>query len=160
VHKHKLSLVILLLVLSGCDWFSTGPSWVVKRLMAAAQQGDVDEMVSLWSRRAVQEQGENQIRKAAQGFAETNRQARATGEKLEVANVRETIQGDRARVFFFYRDTKGTDSVAMGFALLKENGKWKIYRGLDRGDEGKPFDSSFAERSAPGPSTNESSPTR
>jgi hypothetical protein len=151
VKKHKLSLVILVLVFSGCDWFSSGPSWVVKRLMAAAQQGDVEEMVSLWARKAIQEQGEIQLRKAAQGFAETNRQARAAGEKLEVANVRETIQGDRARVFFFYRDKKGTDSVAMGFALLKENGKWKIYRGLDRSEEDKPFESSFAEKSAPGP---------
>jgi hypothetical protein len=124
--------------------------------MAAAQQGDVDEMVSLWARKAVQEQGESEIRKAAQGFAETNRHAREMGEKLEVANVRETIQGERARVFFFYRDKKGTDSVAMGFALLRENGKWKIYRGLDRDDESKPFDSSFAEKTAPGPSTNES----
>jgi hypothetical protein len=119
--------------------------------MAAAQQGDVEEMVSLWAKKAIQEQGEIQLRKAAQGFAETNRQARASGEKLEVTNVRETIQGDRARVFFFYRDKKGTDSMAMGFALLKENGKWKIYRGLDRSEEDKPFESSFAEKSAPGP---------
>jgi hypothetical protein len=41
--------------------------------------------------------------------------------------------------------------MAMGFALLKENGKWKIYRGLDRSEEDKPFESSFAEKSAPGP---------
>jgi Domain of unknown function (DUF4878) len=127
--------------------------------MAAAQQGDVEEMVSLWARKAIQEQGENQMRKASQGFAETNRQAQASGEKLEVTNVRETIQGDRARVFFFYRDKKGTDSTAMGFALVRENDKWKIYRGLDRSDEDKPFESSFAEKSAPGPSTSGSSPT-
>ena len=50
-----------------------------------------------------------------------------------------------ARVFFLYRDSKGKDSLGMGFALIKEDGQWKLYRALDISEEAQPFDSSFAE---------------
>ncbi|HEY6230883.1 MAG TPA: TonB family protein, partial [Pyrinomonadaceae bacterium] len=81
----------------------------------------------------------------AQGFADLQKKAKAAGEDMRVEKLRETIQGDRARVFFLYRDSKGKDSLGMGFALIKEDGQWKLYRALDISEEAQPFDSSFAE---------------
>lgn len=137
------------LITSGCSLFYSSPSSVVKQLMADAKKGDVDGMVSLWSSKAIQEEGAEKIRSNAQHFADFNKQVRDAGEDPQVQNIRETIQGDRARVFFLYRDEQHKDSVGMGFALLKENGKWKLYRSLDVGEENQPFESAFAPRKTP-----------
>jgi TonB family protein len=154
--KHKAFITAALLLFSGCALFSASPSSVVKQLISDAQKGDVDGIVSRWASKAIQEQGADKVRENAERFAALNRQARAAGEDLEIQNIRETIQGDRARVFFLYRDRKGTDSVAMGFALVKENGKWRIYRTADQSES---FDSSFAGKSSPKESLSESTPT-
>ncbi|HEY6230812.1 MAG TPA: TonB family protein [Pyrinomonadaceae bacterium] len=149
--KIKFVLPIALVVFSGCSSLSTSPSSVVKQLMADSWNGDVDAMVKPWSRKAIEEQGLDKIRKDAEGFAELQRKAKAAGEDMRVEKLRETIQGDRARVFFLYRDSKGKDSAGMGFALIKEEGQWKLYRAIDIGEEEQPFDSSFAERKTANP---------
>lgn len=151
MNKFKSLVMVGLLFTFGCSLFFSSPSSVVKQLMADAKKGDVDGMVSLWSSKAVQEEGADKIRSNAQRFVDFNRQVRDAGEDAQVQNIRETIQGDRARVFFLYRDEKHKDSVGMGFALLKENGKWKLYRSVDISDEQQPFDDSFAPRKSPTP---------
>jgi len=151
--KYKFSLPMALLFLSGCSLFSASPSSVVKQLISDSWNGDVDAMVKPWSRKAIAEQGIDKIRKDAEGFAELQRKAKAAGEDMRVEKIRETIQGDRARVFFLYRDSKGKDSVGMGFALIKDDGQWKLYRAIDISEEEQPFDSSFGDRKA------EASPT-
>lgn len=151
--RYKFLLPIALLLCAGCSLFSAGPSAVVKQLMADSWNGDVDAMVKPWSRKAIAEQGLDKIRKQAEGFAEIQRKAKAAGEDMRVENLRETIQGDRARVFFLYRDSKGKDSVGMGFALIKEDGQWKLYRAIDISEEQEPFDSSFAEAKPANPET-------
>src|ERR1051325_3573712 len=123
--KIKFVLPIALVVFSGCSSLSTSPSSVVKQLMADSWNGDVDAMVKPWSRKAIEEQGLDKIRKDAEGFAELQRKAKAAGEDMRIEKLRETIQGDRARVFFLYRDSKGKDSAGMGFALIKEEGQRK-----------------------------------
>ena len=148
-------LAIMICGLSGCGWLFSSPTSVVKRLITDIQNSDFDAAVSLWSAKAIQEQGADKIRGDAEHFAELDRKARAAGEDPQVQNTRETIQGDRARVFFFYRDSKGRDSVGMGFALLKENGKWKIYRSIDIGEEDQPFDNSFAPKKSANSSESE-----
>lgn len=158
--KHyKLLLLIACLSLSGCNLFSSGPSSVVKKLMSVAESGDVDAMVSLWGSKAVQEQGADKIKGNAQNFASLLRTAREAGENMSIERLRETVSGDRARVFFLYRDSKGKDSIGMGFALIKEEGRWKLYRSIDISDEERPFDSSFAARTAPSPPAVTSSQT-
>jgi TonB family protein len=147
--NYKLFLLVACLGLSGCFLFFSGPSSVVKKLIANAESGDVNGMVSLWSSKSVQEQGADKIRDNAQGFSGMVKKARDAGENLNIEKLRETINGDRARVFFLYRDSKGKDSVGMGFALIKEDGKWKLYRSIDIGEEEQPFDSSFATKTAP-----------
>lgn len=144
--KRKILLLIASIALSACSFLSSSPSSVVKKLISSAEAGDVDTMVSLWGTKAVQEQGAAKLRDNAQHFADTAKQVKAAGEVMEIKNMRETIQGDRARVFFIYHDQKGSDSICMGFALLKENGKWTLYRVIDCSDEDRPFDSSFAVR--------------
>lgn len=142
---NTMKLVFLLVVISsiGCSLIFSSPSSVVKDLISEGERGNVDAMVALWGSKAIAEQGADKIRSNAERFAKLQQNARAAGENPGVEKLRETINGDRARVFFLYRDSKGTDSVAMGFALLKENGKWKLYRSIDTSDEEKPFESSF-----------------
>ena len=146
---YKLLLVIVCLSLSGCGLFFSGPSSVVKKLIAKAESGDVDTMVSLWSGKGRDEQGADKLRLNAQNFSELVRKARAAGENMNIEKMRETVNGDRARVFFLYRDSKGKDSVGLGFALIKEDGNWKLYRSIDISEEEHPFDSSFAEKKSP-----------
>ena len=140
----KLSLILGLILLSGCSLLSSSPSSVVKELISDTKKGDVDAMVSLWGEAAIRERGIDQIRKDQQFAADLETKAKTDGEDMQIKNMRETIQGDRARVFLIYYDTKGNDSVGLGFALIKENGKWKLYRGIDIGEEKEPFDTSFA----------------
>lgn len=149
VKKTFLITLLLTLFVSGCSLFSSSPSSVVKKLMADSWNGDVDAMVNPWSRKAIEEEGADQIRKNAEGFAKIQEKAKAAGEDMRVEKIRETIQGDRARVFFLYRDTKGRDSVGLSFALIKEDGAWKLYRAIDIGEEEQPFDSSFAPKKSP-----------
>ena len=142
----KISIVVAaLFLMSACSWFSSSPSSVVKKLLSAAESGDVDTMVSLWGSGAVKEEGTDKIRSNAQGFAQTVRGIKASGQTPRPENMRETIQGDQARVFFIYRASP-ENSVGMGFALLKENGSWKLYRSIDIWEEDRPFDSSFRPR--------------
>jgi TonB family protein len=135
--------LIVVLVLSSCNLFLSGPSAAIKQLMADSERGDIDAMVNAWSRKAVEEMGADSLRKGAQSFAAIVKKAREQGENLQITKLRDSVQGDRARVFFLYGDPKAQDSVSMGFAMIKEDGKWKVYRGIDVGDESEPFDSSF-----------------
>jgi len=112
--------------------------------MSAAEAGDVSGMVSLWGSQALQEQKLDTIRSSAQSLSDLVRKSRAAGEDLRVEKLRETVNGDRARVFFLYRDAKGQDSIHLGYALLKENGTWTLYRAIDSSEEAEPFEASFA----------------
>jgi hypothetical protein len=146
--NYKSLLLIACLSLGGCGLLFPGPSSVVKNLIASAESGDVNSMVALWGSKALQEQGGDKIKSNAQNFSKLVHQAREAGENMNVEKLRETINGERARVFFLYRDSKGKDSVGMGFALVKDGGKWKLFRSLDISEEEHPFDSSFAPRSS------------
>jgi len=144
--------VFALLFISSCSFLSSGPSSVVKKLISSAEAGDVKTMASLWGKGAILEQGSEKIRQNAESFVAIEQKAKANGEVMEIKNLRETVQGDRARVFFIYRDKKGKDSVGLGFALLKEDSRWTLYRSLDIGEEDRPFDNSFVEKERPGSS--------
>ncbi|HYW73945.1 MAG TPA: TonB family protein [Pyrinomonadaceae bacterium] len=145
--KRKLFLLVIASVcFAACDLFWSTPSSVVKKLMANAESGNVDGMMNLWSKKTLAEEDAGAFRESAHQFVALLKQARERGEHLRIEKLRETVQGDRARVFYLYRDSKGVDSVGMGFALIKEEGKWKLYRGIDIGEEDKPFDTSFGPR--------------
>jgi TonB family protein len=154
MNKTKSLLISGLLLFSGCSLFFSGPSSVVKKLMSDSWNGDVEAMVKLWSRKAIEEQGLDHIRKNAEGFVEIQKRAKAGGEDMRVEKIRETIQGDRARVFFLYRDSKGKDSIGLGFALIKEDGNWKLYRAIG-GEEEESFESSFEPRESPATAASE-----
>ena len=127
-NKNLFGLLIATLSFSSCGLLSSSPSSVVKELISDTQKGDVDAAVSLWAEAAVKERGMDEIRKNAQDAVEFDAKVRAAGEHLQIENLREAVQGDRARVFFFYRDRSKNDSMGVGFALLKENGKWNLSR--------------------------------
>jgi TonB family protein len=160
--KTIFTTLLLTLFVSGCGLFSSGPSAVVKQLMRDAERGNIDGMVNIWSQKAADEMGADYLRESAQKFALVIKSARDRGENLQIEKLRETVQGERARVFYLYRDEKANDSFGMGFAMVKEDGKWKLYRAIDIGEEGEPFDSSFAPKKSPAADSSpapDSSPT-
>lgn len=141
-----LSLAVIL-NLTACSLFSSSPSAVVKKLMSNSESGNIDGMVALWSEKAVKEIGADKLRKNSESFSDLCQSQLKQGQRLSIENLRETVNGDRARVFFIYGDRSKNNTVGMGFALLKENGAWKIFRAIDIGEESSPFDSSFEDSS-------------
>jgi TonB family protein len=145
--NYKFLLLTVCVALTSCSLFLFTPSAVVRKLIANAESGDAAGALRLWSRKSIQEQGLGKMKTSAQVFVDRIHKAREDGENLRIEKLRETINGDRARVFLLYRDAGGSDSMAMGFALIKEDGSWKLYRGIDVGEEELPFEKSFADNS-------------
>lgn len=140
----RFLIIGALIVFGGCSLFSS-PSSVVKKFMSAIEGGDIDTATSLWSSAAIEEQGSEKIRQELEYFSRMVRGARQGGQVAKVENMRETVQGNRARVFFLYR-ASAQNSVALGYALIKEKAAWKLYRSIDSGEEDQPFDISFGPR--------------
>lgn len=122
--KVKLFLLTLLLSVSACSLFFS-PSATVKKYMSAAQKGDVDTMTDLFSKKAVETIGLEQIRSNNQDFAEMHKRASARSE-FKMEKVEETSIPTGRRVSFLYKNSEGTDSLGLVFDLSKENGAWKI----------------------------------
>src|SRR5436190_7475265 len=96
--------LILSLFVGGCSLLSSSPSSVIRQLMKDAENSNIDGMVNAWSRKTIEEEGADHLRQSAQQFAATVKKARDRGENLQVEKLRETVQSDRARVFYLYRD--------------------------------------------------------
>ena len=123
--KTKLLLVTLLFCCAGCSLLPGGPRATVKKFMDSAQEGDVDGMNQLFSKRALSRDGIDKIRSNNEGFSAMSQQANARG-SYQMNNMRETQVNDHARVGFHYQNAEKTDSIRMVFALTKEDGEWKI----------------------------------
>lgn len=145
--KILILLLVIILNLTACSLFSSSPSAVVKKLISNAESGNINGMVALWSDKGIKEIGADTLRKNSESFSDLCQSQIKQGQHLSVEKLRETVNGDRARVFFIYGDRSKNNTVGMGFALLKENGAWKIFRGIDIGEEDSPFDSSFEDKS-------------
>jgi len=63
VKANLLITIIAALVLSGCGLFLSGPSAAIKQMMADSEKGDIDAMVKAWSKKAIEEQGVDSVRK-------------------------------------------------------------------------------------------------
>lgn len=146
---NKLTTFFVIAILAGvmgCGWLFGSPTSVVKELIERAKKGDADGMVALFSRKSQEETSLADQRKNAESFIDTIALSQSSGHNVAVNKIRETIEGDRARVFFLLGDTVKHDTVGMGFALVKEDGKWKIFHAIDVSEEDEPFDTSFETR--------------
>ena len=132
--KVRLLFLTALLLLVGCSAFWS-PSATVKKFIAATEKGDVDTMTNLFSTKAVGTLGADKIRTNNQNFSDMIRKSIAAGTKPKITDLRETVNGDNARVIFFYGDSQRNDSIGLGFDLIKENGSWKIVNIGDRSSE-------------------------
>ena len=122
--KVKLFFLTLLLSVPACSLFYT-PTATVKKYMSAAQKGDVDTMTNLFSKKAIERNGLEQIRANNQGFAEMHKRAWAHS-AFKMENVEETSIPTGKRVSFLYKNLEGSDAVGLVFHLSKEKGTWKI----------------------------------
>lgn len=123
--RKKLLFLITLICLAGCSLFSS-PTSTVKKFISSAENGDVDAMTKLFSQNAIKEKSEDKIRSNNQAFAGLVKKVQATGEKLKMENIKETVNGDKATVTFLYHGEAKNNSVGLTFELSKENGEWKI----------------------------------
>lgn len=122
--KRTILLCALLFTLSGCSVLS--PTLTVKKYISSAENGDVNTMTSLYSNKAIQKQGLDKIRAGDQTFSDLVKKTFARGENLQMIDIKETINGDQARVSFVYQDQAKVNSLGLGFDLSKESGSWKI----------------------------------
>jgi TonB family protein len=132
--KAKLVPLTALLCFVGCSLIGS-PTATVKKFMAATEKGDVETMTSLFSTKAVQIMGIEKIRSNNQNFSDLVRKSIAAGTKPKIDQLKETVNGDSARVSFSYRDADHNNSTGLGFDLIRENGAWKILNVGDRESE-------------------------
>jgi TonB family protein len=123
--KTRLLFLPALLLLAGCSlvW---SPTATVKSFITAAQKGDVDKMTQLFSSKAIQKMGLDQIRSNNQSFAELHKRAPAAAGSYRMEDVEETSTPEGKRVAFLYKNEAGTDSIGLVFDLSKEGSSWKI----------------------------------
>lgn len=123
--KAKLTFLPALFLLAGCSliW---GPTATVKSFIAASQEGDVDKMAQLFSSKAIQKMGLDQVRANNQSFVKLHQRAPVAAGSYRMENIEETLTPEGKRVSFLYKNEAGTDSIGLVFDLSKEGSAWKI----------------------------------
>jgi TonB family protein len=122
--KARHLFLTALFFLAGCSVIWT-PTATVKKFMTAAQKGDVETMTQLFSSRAIRRDGIEKIRESNQVFAKMSQTANSRVH-YQIANIKESKNGNNARVAFDYQMTDQTYSIRLVFALSTEGGAWKI----------------------------------
>ncbi len=125
--RTKLVFLVALIFITACNSLSSSPTTVVKRFIASSESGDVNGMMQLFSKKAIQEKGQEKVRSNNQSFADLVEKVRGQGKTLKIEGLKESINGETASVSFFYGDREKNDSVPLNFSLVKENGEWKVY---------------------------------
>lgn len=121
--KTKLLFLTALLFLTGCSLIWT-PTSTVKKFVAAAENGNANQMTQLFSSRALQRDGSEKIKDDNQRFADMIKNG--SSRRYRVTNIQETKDDRNARVGILYQSADGIDSLKLVFALSKEGGSWKI----------------------------------
>lgn len=125
--KTKLIFLLALIFITACNSLSSSPSTIVRRFIANSESGDVNAMMALYAKKAIQEKGQETVRANNQAFADLVDKVRGQGKTLKIEGLKETVSGDTATVSFFYGDREKNDSVHLNVSLVKENGEWKVY---------------------------------
>ena len=125
--RTKLVFLVALIFITACNSLSSSPATVVRRYIANSESGDVNGMMQLYARKAIEEKGQEKVRSDNQSFADLVEKVRGQGKTLKIEGLKESVSGDTAAVSFFYGDREKNDSVHLNFSLIKENGEWKVY---------------------------------
>lgn len=125
--RTKLVFLVALILLTACNSSSGSPTTVVRRYIANSESGDVNGMMQLFAKKAIDEKGQEKVRSNNQAFADLVEKVRGQGKTLKIEGLKESVNNETAIVSFFYGDREKNDSVHLNFSLVKENGEWKIY---------------------------------
>jgi Domain of unknown function (DUF4878) len=125
--KTKRVLLVALIFITACNSLSSSPTTVVRRFIANSESGDVNGMMQLFAKKAIQEKGHEKVRSNNQAFADLVEKVRGQGKTLKIEGLKESVNNETATVTFFYGDREKNDSVPLSFSLVKENGEWKVY---------------------------------
>lgn len=119
--KIKILFTVLLLALTGCSLLGSGPRETVEKYLSNAKEANLDGMSSLISDRLIKETGADIIKKDNEKFSDAVQNGNY---KMQI--ISESVDGDNAKIIFFYKDDERNDSVRLGFKLVRQNGDWKI----------------------------------
>lgn len=125
--RTKLVFLVALIIVTACNSLSSSPTTVVRRFIANSESGDVNGMMQLFAKKAIQEKGQEQVRSNNQAFADLVEKVRGQGKTLKIEGLKESVNNDTATVSLFYGDREKNDAVHLNFSLVKENGEWKVY---------------------------------
>lgn len=117
----KLIVLLLLLSFPACSLFSS-PKGTVKAYIAAAEKKDVEKMNSLFSKKAIDQLGLENIKENNSFFVDTTQNSSNPYHMEQMAET--SIPGGGQRVIFVYKSVSSSSTLA--FDLSKENGLWKI----------------------------------
>jgi hypothetical protein len=130
-----LLIGFVLLALAGCNATGTSPKAVIERFVSDAESGDVDAMSKAFSKRAIQQMGD-EIKSNNRSYSETIK-AISSKEKASMVGTVEKVTGDKALVSYNYGVSKngstitGQNTGCTAFELVKEDGAWKIDKPTD-----------------------------
>jgi len=114
--------VCLLLSISGCGFFKSGPSQIVEEFYNAVEAGEIEKALTLVSSRAVGVIGEDKLKA---GFAQQTRQIEAEGGVTLFEITEEKVKGESAEVTIRMVLGDG-EAQTETIPLIQEDGDWKI----------------------------------
>ncbi|HEX8846477.1 MAG TPA: hypothetical protein VF791_17650 [Pyrinomonadaceae bacterium] len=125
--RKRLLFLIALLCIVGCSSTpSVSPTNVVRKFIAHLENGDIDGLMKLFSRKTLQNNGENVVRRKFKEFSDVIRQVRAEGGNPKIEKIQESIIGDEATVTLVYAAREKDELANLRFTLDKESGEWKV----------------------------------
>jgi hypothetical protein len=125
--KFRLIIVATVLFFSGCSMLGGGAVGTLHQFRSLAGKGDVAGMTKLFSSRAIKDKGEDKIKESNKYFSDMAVKAVDNKQSSEFFDVKENSAGDTDTVNCRFGDEKGgSGSIPLKFALIKENGEWKI----------------------------------
>jgi hypothetical protein len=82
-------------------------------------------MSKLFSKQFIQKKGQDKVNSLNKGYSDTIRKI-AASQKAEIFGENARVKGDQAWITFNYGSQTGTSTGCTAFALIKEDGSWKI----------------------------------
>jgi hypothetical protein len=104
---------------------SEAPKKVVEEFVAAAEKGDTAAMSKVFSKQFIEKKGQDKVNSLNKGYSDMVRKV-AASQKAEIFGENARVKGDQAWVTFNYGSQTGTSTGCTAFALIKEDGSWKI----------------------------------
>ena len=117
-----LALIGMLLIITGCNFFSASPSKAVETLYKTVERGDVERAVTFFSSMFISRQGIEPLKRE---LSNSSLELKEHGGIKSIKVLKEDVVGDVAEVTV--EITRGNGNVSpVHYKLIKEQGAWKV----------------------------------